>query len=71
MIIADDINNTALYGFHPDFVREENDTTPFHEENVKGEEAEYLFNSADAHFTGILLSLVIGLMATVFLLPLL
>jgi hypothetical protein len=35
MLQVDHINNTALYGFHPDFVRHEMDETPAHDENIE------------------------------------
>jgi hypothetical protein len=59
MIHADHINNTALYCFHPDFVRHENDETPVHEEDSNWE---YAFNRLDAYWTGVFL-VIIGLLA--------
>jgi hypothetical protein len=59
MIKAEHINNTALYGFHPDFVRKENDETPIHEEDL---EREYVFDHSDAKWSGFFLLMVSVLM---------
>ncbi|HAF00853.1 MAG TPA: hypothetical protein DCO68_05620 [Methylophilaceae bacterium] len=64
MIRADHINSTALYGFHPDFVREENDETPIHEEELEGV---YAFDKSDAKWSGVFLVLVLALMLVLIL----
>lgn len=67
MIVAEEINNTALYGFHPDFVREENDQTPIHDEDLLT--GEYQFDHHDSYLTGFMLSLVLsGMIAFVLML---
>lgn len=59
MIHADHINNTALYGFHPDFVRHENNETPLHVEEGR---FEFVFSKIDAYWTGVFL-VIVGLLA--------
>ncbi len=67
MIYADHINHTALYGFHPDFIRQQNDVTPIHNEDLKDE---YEFDRSDSKLAGILFAMILMLLLWITLSPL-
>jgi hypothetical protein len=59
MVSSDNVNYGALYSFHPDYIRHENDETPSHEDETNGT---YGLDKDDSTWAGVLLILVLMLM---------
>lgn len=63
MVNSNSIGYGALYSFHPDYIRYENDETPTHEDRS---EVTYNLDNYDERWSGILLILVLLLMTWLF-----